>query len=88
MKQAQGLRAGPGIRDQLIEGRKSCTKELDAARERERAVRAGLVTELASEPPRCNARVSMTNGMMRIGGGRREPIDVLVTDAVEMPTEN
>lgn len=48
----------------------ACSKELDAARERERAMRAGLITEQLAEPPRCNARVSMTNGLMRIAGGR------------------
>lgn len=59
-------RLGPRLRPASAE----CTAELEAARELERAWRAGLVTPPSSEPPRCNARVAMNNGTMRISGGR------------------
>ena len=144
-------RLGPRLRPASSE----CSAELEAARERERAVRAGSVTPPPAEPrPPCNADVSMKSGMMRIAGGRsmseladalqswtdlkvvdrtglsgdyeselefdfrgtvsvanadptrpsvftavqeqlglklersREPVDVLVIDAIEMPSEN
>lgn len=60
-------RLGPRLRPASAE----CTAELEAARERERAWRTGLVVPpFAEPPPPCNARVSGNNGMMRIAGGR------------------
>lgn len=142
-------RLGPRLRPASAE----CTKELEAARELERAWRAGLIAP-GPEPKRCNVKVGLSNGLMRITGGRsmselaaelqqwtelkvvdrtglrgdydaelefdfratlsaanadpgkpsvftavqeqlglrlrrsREPVDVLVIDAIEMPSEN
>ena len=143
-------RLGPRLRPASTE----CTKELEAARELERARRARPITALGPESKPCNVQVSMKSGMMRIAGGRsmselaaalqqwtelkvvdrtglpgdyeadvefdfrgtfsaanadpskpsvftalqeqlglklersREPVDVLVIDAIEMPSEN
>jgi uncharacterized protein (TIGR03435 family) len=142
-------RLGPRLRPASAE----CTKELEAAREVERAWRAGLIAP-GPEPKRCSVKVGLSNGLMRITGGRsmselaadlqqwtelkvvdrtglrgdyeaevefdfratlsvanadpskpsvftavqeqlglrlqrsREPVDVLVIDAIEMPSEN
>lgn len=143
-------RPGPRLRPASAE----CTKELEAARELERAWRGGLIAP-GPEPKRCNVKVGLSNGLMRISGGRsmselaaelqqwtelkvadrtglrgdyeaelefdfrgtvsvaanadpsrpsvftavqeqlglrlqrsREPVDVLVIDAIEMPSEN
>ena len=60
-------RLGPRLRPASPE----CSAALTAARERERAVRAGSITPPPAEPrPPCNADVSMKSGMMRIAGGR------------------
>jgi uncharacterized protein (TIGR03435 family) len=59
-------RLGPRLRPASAE----CTKELEAARELERAWLAGLITPQGPEPKPCGVQVSMPNGLMRIAGGR------------------
>jgi uncharacterized protein (TIGR03435 family) len=59
-------RRGPRLRPASAE----CTSELELVRERERARRAGSITPQGPEPKPCNVRVSMSNGLMRISGGR------------------
>jgi uncharacterized protein (TIGR03435 family) len=59
-------RLGPRMRP----ASSACTKELEAARELERAWRAGSVQLPGPEPKPCNVQVSMDKGMMRISGGR------------------
>ena len=59
-------RLGPRLRPASAE----CTKELEAARELERARLTGLITPQGPEPKPCGVQISGSNGMMRIAGGR------------------
>ena len=74
-------RFGPGLRP----GSAACTAELEAVRERLRTENATAVTERRPLPaPACNGKTSITNGIMRIAGGRS--IGELVT-AIQVWTD-
>ena len=63
-------RSDGGLGPRMRPASSACTKELEAARELERAWRAASVQLPGPEPKPCNVQVSMNNGMMRMSGGR------------------